>query len=261
MPSPFPGMNPYLENPVLWPGVHHWLITELARSLTPQLRPNYYVAIEERVYELAGDDAVWVGIPDNVVIGPGEATGPSLTAVAPQPVAQPVSVTLPMPETVREGYLEVRQVTNDAVITTIEVLSPKNKRSGRGRDLYETKRLAVMGSRTHLVEIDLLRAGEPMPVLNANIQSHYRILVSRSHQRPRAELYAFNVQSAIPTLALPLQAGDEEPLVDLNALLHRIYDEGGYDLRLDYSQEPLPGFQQEDALWLATWLQDHGLRT
>jgi hypothetical protein len=69
MPSPFPGMNPYLEHPALWPGVHHWLITEVARSLTPQLRPHYYVAVKERIYELTGDDAVLVGIPDDVVIG------------------------------------------------------------------------------------------------------------------------------------------------------------------------------------------------
>lgn len=260
MPSPFPGMNPYLEHPALWPGVHHWLITEVARSLTPQLRPHYYIAVEERVYELTGDDAVLVGIPDDVVVGQGKVSEPASTAVALQTAPQPVSVTVPMPETVREGYLEVRQVTNDAVITTIEVLSPKNKRPGRGQDQYETKRLTVMGSRTHLVEIDLLRAGEPMPVLDADIHSHYRILVSRSHQRPRAELYAFNVQSAIPTFPLPLQSGDEEPIVDLNALVNRIYEEGGYDLRLNYNQEPVPGFEEKDALWLDAWLKERGLR-
>ncbi len=253
-------MNPYLENPSLWPGVHHWLITELARTLTPQLRPNYYVAIEERIYEQVGDDAVLVGIPDNVVIGQGRASGKASTDVASMPAAQPVVVTVPMPETIREGYLEVRQVVNHAAITTVEVLSPKNKRVGKGRDQYDTKRLAVMGSRTHLVEIDLLRSGEPMPVLDAKIHSHYRILVSRSYQRPKAELYAFNVQSAIPTFALPLQLGDEEPLVNLNVLLNRIYDEGGYDLRLDYRQEPVPGFQGEDATWLNNWLRQHNLR-
>ena len=99
-----------------------------------------------------------------MVVGQRQMSEPASTAVALQTVPQPVSVTVPMPETVREGYLEVRQVTNDAVITAIEVLSPKNKRPGRGQDQYKTERLAVMGSRTHLVEIDLLRAGEPMPV-------------------------------------------------------------------------------------------------
>jgi hypothetical protein len=210
MPSPFPGMNPYLEHPALWPGVHHWLITELARALTPQLRPSYYIA-----------------------------------------------VTVPMPETVHEGYLEVRRVVDHAVITTIEVLSAKNKRPGKGREQYEAKRLAVIGSRTHLVEIDLLRIGEPLPVLGVDRQSHYRILVSRSYQRPTADLYAFNVQSAIPTFALPLQAGDEEPMVDLNALINRIYDEGGYDLRLDYHQPPVPDFEGDAAIWLDRWRQEN----
>jgi hypothetical protein len=82
MPSLFPGMNPYLENPALWPGFHHWLITELARFLIPQICPHYYVAIEERIYELAGDDAVLVGIPDNVVIGQASSSGQSPTVEA-----------------------------------------------------------------------------------------------------------------------------------------------------------------------------------
>jgi hypothetical protein len=78
-----------------------------------------------------------VGIPDNVVIGQASSSGQSPIVVAVSPVSEPISVTVPMPETVREGYLEVRQVGSNAVITTIEVLSPKNKRSGRGRDQYE----------------------------------------------------------------------------------------------------------------------------
>jgi hypothetical protein len=254
-------MNPYLEHPSLWPGVHHWLITELARCLTPQIRPRYYIAIEERVYELAGDDTVLVGIPDNAVIGSVSASRQSPPRGTEAPSSQPIVVTLPMPETVREGYLEVRQVGSHAVITTLEVLSPKNKRSGNGRDQYEAKRLAIMGSRTHLVEIDLLRAGEPMPVFEQGIQSHYRILISRSDRRPKAELYAFNVQSSIPTFALPLQAEDPEPLVDLNTLFGVIYDQGGYDLRLDYCQDPVPGFQDADALWLEEWLRQAGLRS
>jgi hypothetical protein len=134
MPSLFPGMNPYLERPSLWPGVHHGLITELARALTSQLRPSYYVASEERIYEQAGDDAVLVGISDNGVVESGKASGQTQMDVAPISAGQPVAVTVPMLETVREGYLEVRQVSNHAVITTIEVLFSKNKRPGRGRD-------------------------------------------------------------------------------------------------------------------------------
>ncbi|MGC8712006.1 MAG: DUF4058 family protein [Leptodesmis sp.] len=103
MPSPFPGMNPYLEAPALWSGVHHWLITEIARSLQPQLRPRYFVAVEERVYQVNGDWSALVGIPDDVVVQSvrtGTDSDVSRVAVAPPP-GQPITVALPMPET---GY-------------------------------------------------------------------------------------------------------------------------------------------------------------
>lgn len=262
MPSPFPGMNPYLEAPALWSGVHHWLITEMARSLQPQLRPRYFVAVEERVYQVNGDWSALVGIPDDVVVQSvrtGTDSDVSRVAVAPPP-GQPITVALPMPETIREGYLEVREVGTEAVITVIEVLSPTNKRPGEGRSQYEAKRQKVLGSATHLVEIDLLHQWEPMPVLYVPIQSRYRILVSRSDRRPKADLYAFNLPDPIPPFKLPLQADDVEPVVDLQALLNKLYDEGGYDLRLDYCQNPLVSLSVDEATWVDTWLRQQGLR-
>src|SRR5262249_58126001 len=50
VPCPFPGMDPYLEHPTLWPGVHNGLIAALQLALAPQLRPRYYIALEDRVY-------------------------------------------------------------------------------------------------------------------------------------------------------------------------------------------------------------------
>ncbi len=188
MPSPFPGMNPYLESPVLWQKVHKRLIVAIADFLSPQLRPKYIVDIEERVYQTSGEDAVLVGIPD-VAVQRSQTTTNSETqniAVATPPV-QAVTVTLPIPETVRESYLEVREVTTREVVTVIEVLSPKNKRSGEGRKAYEKKRYSVLGSFTNLVEIDLLRGGKSMLILNNNIHSDYRILVSRGSDRPKAD--------------------------------------------------------------------------
>ncbi len=67
MPSPFPGMDPYLEGPNFWPEVHSRLIIEIAELLVPQLRPKYRVALEKRVYESAGNESLLVGIPDVVV--------------------------------------------------------------------------------------------------------------------------------------------------------------------------------------------------
>ena len=262
MASPFPGMVPYLESPVLWQKVHKRLIVAIADSLSPQLRPKYIVDIEERVYQTSGEDAVLVGIPD-VAVQRSPTTTNSETqniAVATTPPVQAVTVTLPIPETVRESYLEVREVTTREVVTVIEVLSPKNKRSGEGRKAYEKKRLRVLGSFTHLVEIDLLRDGKSMLIFNNNIQSNYRILVSRGSRRPKTDLYAFNLQDVIPSFPLPLRSGDVEPLLDLQRLLSELYDRASYDLVIDYSRKPVPPLSEADAAWADALLREKGLR-
>lgn len=257
-------MNPYLEAPALWSGVHHWLITEIARSLVPQLRPHYFVAVEERVYQVSGEGATLVGIPDAIVLTPQPQppTSPPMPIAVASPPSQPIAVTLPMPETIREGYLEIRAVGSETVITVIEVLSPANKRTGEGRNQFLAKRQLGLASASHWVEIDLLRHGEPMPLLQApTIQSHYRLLVSRRDRRPQAELYAFNLPSPIPRIPLPLQPGDPEPILDLQALLHSIYDQGGYDLRLDYQQPAIAPLAPADAAWVDAQLHEQGLRS
>lgn len=262
MPSPFPGMDPYLEHHALWSEVHKRLIVAIADALSPQLRPKYRVAIEERIYQTSGEeDTLLVGIPDVVVqrqLSTANPTRANVTVASP-PV-KPMTVTIPMPETVREGYLEVRDVATREVVTAIEVLSPKNKRAGEGRKTYEKKRQRVLGSSTHWVEIDLLRAGKPMPILSNTIQGDYRILVSQSDRRPTADLYAFNLQEAIPSFPLPLRKGDTEPLVDLQALMGGLYDRAGYDLVLDYSREPMPPLKESDATWSNTLLREKSLR-
>ena len=261
MSSPFPGMNPYLEHPDLWPGVHHWLIIEIARLLSPQLRPKYRVAVEVRMYETSGENSLLVGIPAVTVKHRLTATNSTMTnvAVATQ-TAQPTQVTIPVPEIIKEGYLEVREVGTEAVVTTIEILSPTNKRSGKGRQMYEEKRQPVLGSRTHLVEIDLLRMGEPLPFFGNTIESYYRILVCRGNSRPYADLYAFNLQDVIPSFPLPLRDGDTEPVVDLQLLLNGVYDISGYDLVIDYTREPVPPLAEPDAAWADVLLQEKGLR-
>ncbi|MCF2148353.1 DUF4058 family protein [Desmonostoc muscorum LEGE 12446] len=260
MPSPFPGMNPYLENPELWAEVQSWLVIAIADAIAPQLRPKYRVAVEKRVYQMIDENSILIGIPDVTI-------GRSLTntdkekfniAVA-SPPAKPITVNLPIPEEVREGYLEVREVGTGEVVVTIEVLSPKNKRSGEGRKAYESKRQQILSTFTHLIEIDLLRGGEPMPILGNQIKSDYRILVSRSESRPKAELYPFGLQEQIPTFLLPLGRGDTEPLVDLQALIHGVYERAGFDLAVDYTCEPVPPFFEADAIWANELLQQQGL--
>lgn len=261
MPSPFPGMNPYLENPELWAECHHWMITAIAEFLVPQLRPKYRVAVEKRVYQMTDDNSVLVGIPDVAVGRSLTTTEKELSNIAvASPPAKPVIVNRTMLEEVREGYLEVREVATGEVVTAIEVLSPKNKRSKEGRKAYESKRQQVLSSLTHLVEIDLLRSGEPMPILGHQIKSDYRILVSRSESRPKAELYPFGLQEKIPTFLLPLCPSDREPLVDLQALIHGVYDRAGFDLAIDYTCEPVPPLAEADVAWANALLQQQGLR-
>jgi Protein of unknown function (DUF4058) len=222
MSSPFPGMNPYLENPELWPEVHHLLISILAETLNPQILPKYRVAVKKRV-----------------------AT----------PTVVPMTVSLPMPIEIKEGYLEVREVATKQVVTVIEVLSPANKRAGRGYDSYVAKRQDILASQTHLIEIDLLRGGTAMSYRGNVPNYHYRLLISRSHARPKADLYGFNVQDPIPTFAVPLQNQDAEPVVDLHSLLNMVYDRAGYAFAVDYTQTVVPPLSTADQAWIEQILQ------
>jgi hypothetical protein len=122
----------------------------------------------------------------------------------------------------------------------IEVLSPKNKRPGKGRTVYQEKRQTILGSASHLVEIDLLRGDSPLPMAGQINLAHYRILVSQAETRPQAELYAVTVREALPCFPLPLQGTDDSVLVDLSTIVRGVYDRASYDLRIDYSQSPPP---------------------
>jgi Protein of unknown function (DUF4058) len=164
------------------------------------------------------------------------------------------------PEEIREGYLEIRDMGTGEVITAIEVLSPTNKRAGKGREAYITKREEILSSSTHLVEIDLLREGVPMPIVENLPRSHYRILVSRSEQRPRGNLYAFNLQQPIPSITLPLRPTDVAPNLALQDLLTAIYAEARYDLAIDYQQEPIPALSGDDRSWCHETLTIAGKR-
>lgn len=243
MPTPFPGMDPYLERRGIWEQVHTDLIVSIRRFLTPLLRPRYHVGIEERTY-------LAVLPPDGQVVGmrhTGDA--PTESAPAPSMTVQPLVAELPMPEEVQERYLEIRTVPDQQVITVLEILSPSNKLSREGREQYESKRLKVLGSRTHLVEIDLLRSGQPFPMKTPG-NNAYRLLVSRSQHRPRADIYLFGVRDPIPTFPIPLRPPNEaEPSLPLNHILHDLYDQGGYDLIIDCQQPPPPLLSEAEAAW------------
>lgn len=249
MPTPFPGMDPYLERADIWPNVHSSLIVAIRDYLVPILRPKYYVAVEERVVHSGPEDLSFSLRPDVMTALSPRVLRESAVAYYAGP-GRLLTVQVPPYDQTPETWLEIRTVEKNPakasrVVTVLELLSPTNKRPGRGRNEYTEKRLQLLNTRTHLVEIDLLRSGEPMDMIGLTEHSDYRILVSRSQRRPDADLYIFNVSDPIPAIPLPLLPEDNEPSLNLNQLLHDLYDRAGFDLRIDYSVPPEPPLRQE----------------
>jgi len=256
--SPFPGMDPYLERPGLWSDVHHRLVIALADTLEPQVRPRYVVRVDVHTYRETVTGLELIGRPDVDVRRTVHEQAVATYRTAPPPQPRPVMV--PVTDVLRQGYLQVKDPTSGDVITVIEILSPINKRPGKNRADYEEKRQAILDSSTHLVEIDLLRQYRPMPFQGVSAVDHYRILVSRSEKRSQADLYTFSVREPIPRFSLPLRAGDDEPPVDLNTLLHSLYERAAYDLSIDYTLDPIPPLEGEDAVWAEQFLREASLR-
>ena len=252
MTNPFPGMNPWLEHPALWGDVHFRLISAIARYLSPLVSPRYYVSVGAQAYIVTPfAQPPVIRYPDVAVVqAPVPSASPARTSQAiATPVVDRITVQVPVPDVIEETYLEVREAETGQVITVIEILSPTNKRPGAGRQKYERKRLETLSTHTHLVEIDLLRAWEPMPFAGYAPSSHYRILVRRGEQGSKADLYPFNLRDTIPEFPLPLQAGDVEPLINLSTLLDDIYVEGSYDVRINRHQPPQPPLTEDEAKW------------
>lgn len=252
MPTPFPGMDPYLERRGLWEEVHTGLIAGIQRSLNPLIRPRYRAAIERRVYLAERTPEEYTGKADALIVSTREAT---VTYEAAGPLEHRLvwPVELPMAEEVTERYLELREVETGEVVTIIEILSHSNKSTRQGREQYQRKRLAVLASLTNLVEIDLLRAGEPMPMsgLALDNRNDYRVIISRWPQRPQADGYLFSVRDPLPDLPIPLRPGEAEPILSLHDTLHDLYDRAGFDLVIDYSLPSAPPLRPADAEWAA----------
>jgi hypothetical protein len=259
MPSPFPGMDPYLEQSAFWSSFHSRLIVAIADYIAPQIMPKYYIEVETRTYSESADSELLVGIPDAVVfssvdnssLGQNPVMDTSSVAI----LNRPQQVQLPTRVEVKERYLEVRELGTDAVITAIELLSPTNKRTGKGRVAYEEKRQQILDSKSHFIELDLLRNEPPILMTGNDLNWDYRILVSRSEQRPIADLYGFMLPEPIPIFPLPLKPEDKELAIDLQSILNGVYERAGYRFRIDYRQPvPPPVLPQADREWVTTLL-------
>ncbi len=257
----FPGMDPYLEHHALWPDVHNSLIAAIRDAIVPRVAPNYYVRLESRAYVVRSDnpkDDLFLGRPDLAIVSPTLAwrvgEGVSTAVLAADDVGvQVLEASLPMPDEIDHYYLEVRSVQTHDLVTVIELLSPVNKLDARGREEYVEKRRQIIYSASNYVEIDLLRAGRPLP-LSPQVQSDYRILVSRSWARPRTQLYVFNLPAPLPDIPLPLLPQDKERLIPLNDILHQTYTRARFDLQIDYSEPAVPPLTEAQAAWAADYL-------
>jgi hypothetical protein len=269
MPSPFPGMDPYLEGPRLWPDVHHSLISSIRQQLNPRLRPKYVARIEERVYISDETDPGRRGIiPDVLLVATPEAAGRRpAEPYAPTPdggadVAQAVEVVELINQEIHEARIEVRDVIDRSVVTVIEVLSPTNKiRGAVGRREYVKKRRKVMASAANLVEIDLLRTGAPIFAGQPLPPHDYGAYVSRVADESRKGLFwPIMLNQRLPRVPVPLRQGDPDVELDLQMVFDAAYDQAEYDADIDYHDEPDVRLPELAARWSDELLKSKGLR-
>jgi hypothetical protein len=267
MPSPFPGMDPYLENPAHWPDVHQSLITYIRDALQPHVRPNYLARIGERVYIVQQARSLY---PDMTLIQRPlreTATQPS-SVVAPKDSTStpdtPVILTLEAAE-LREPFVEIVHTLDAQVVTVIETLSPTNKAHGEGYQQYRRKQHDLLNSETHPVEIDLLATGLhtvafPEAALNGLPAHRYRVSVRRAPEQHHFEIYAIPLTSRLPRVRIPLRAPDPDVTLELQPILTQCYDNGGYADLLDYHPPPPTPLSPEEAAWLDGLLKGKSLR-
>jgi len=245
MPSPFPGMDPYLEHPAVFPGLHNRLIAHLSETLQAALPAPYFAEIGERVWVEVSQRFIE---PDASVFRGGPETGGAVAALRAR--GRPVVVTVPHDER-REPRVEIRTAGGDGgerLVTAIEVLSPSNKTPGeRGRDFYLRKQRELLDSPAHLVEIDLLRGGRhttavPLDRLSAIVGPFdYHVSIHRSDRFEEFLVYPIRLTEPLPEIAVPLLTGDPEVPIDLQAGFNRAYDTGPYRRRIRYREtEPIP---------------------
>jgi len=255
MPSPFPGMDPYLEAPAVWQDFHHSFIDEMRAALVPKVRPKYAVHIERYIC-IAEPTGGEIRVRPDLTVTETQRQ-PAEPSLQPSAVATAVLVPLPEPQEVYHYFLEIREVSTQKVVTIVEMLSPFNKRPGEGREDYLRKRRMILESDVHLVELDLLRDGERLPMGKPLPPGQYYAIISRSYRRPIAEVYAWTVRQPLPTIPIPLKRGEEDVMLDLQGVLDAVYERAGYDYRLPYDRQPEPPLSDEDWEWaqkiIAKW--------
>lgn len=260
MPSPFPGMDPYLEAPEIWVDFHNNLASEIQATLNRLLGQRYVARLSPRVVlEIVETGELKSIRPDIAVYQQPIEQGTIQTATA--VLTAPVESTVAIEEPVRLHSVEILEVGTMRLVTAIEILSPANKRLGtEAREEYLSKRRSILRTDAHLIEIDLLRGGERMPLEKPVPKAAYYIVLSRRQRRPIVEVWPIQIWEKLPTIPVPLLPPDPDVPLDLSAVVASVYERGAYDRIIDYRQPPPPPLADEEAKWIDSWLREKGLR-
>ncbi len=250
-------MDPYIEHTEVWEDFHQNLASEIQAQLNPQLAPSYYAAVTPRLtfeevriaYKPRGI------VPDVGVFQTSPFTVGASVAIADAPLVKDAP-TVEMEA--HEASVEIRTVSQDDLVTAIEILSRANKRYGTiDWGAYQSKRQALLHSLAHLMEIDLLRAGtrtaielEPLP------DASYFVFLNRNVNRSRFEIWPIRLPDPLPIVPVPLNAPDPDVALDLNRAVHAIYERAAYFRRIDYrNSPPEPALSPDNARWVDEVLQ------
>lgn len=261
MPSPFPGMDPYLEHFDHWPGVHLELISCLRAALNRVIRPRYLATVEERVYlSHDPDDPRVLGILDvQLVETAPDAPGPVMQGDA--NTIQPVTLTWPGRIKVREPYVQIVDADSRDVVTVIEVVSPTNKRKGMpGRKSYMRKRSEVLRTPANWLEIDLQRLGDATFSRHRLPPCEYAVCSSPAVRRPEYLVWPIRIHQPLPTVSVPLRTPDPDVPLNLQAVFTEAYERGSLEGLVDYRQPPKPPLPPGWMAWADGLLRERGLR-
>jgi hypothetical protein len=272
MPSPFVGMDPYLEDPAIFPDLHDSVIFCLRQTINELLPPPYFASIGSRAWIETAHRPIG---PDVKVLEPRlgsnggvrQAGAGGGVAVAEEMATDPVLITV-HPYELREPFLEIKtQAGGDRLVTTVEVLSMINKTPGEtGRSLYLQKQREVLESKVHLVEIDLLRGGKhstavPRDLVEAKTGPFdYHVCVHHFDRWQDFFVYPRKLGVRLPVIAIPLLPGDGGVNVDLQVILNTVYDTGHYERQVRYKEvTPVPPLSPEQKQWADTVLREQGI--
>ncbi len=250
MRSPFPGMDPYLEP--FWGDVHSTMINRSRAAIQKQLPGDLVARIEERVFVEPATPELRRFVPDVRVVERRPQLQPHLRTSNGVALAEPLIVHIEQDEPVRQGFIQILDLKSGRrVVTVIEILSPSNKVTGPGRDLYVKKQEELRAGSVSLVEIDLLRTGRrvlsaPFELIPEGHRTPYAVCVRRGWKPFEFEYYRIPLRERLPAIAIPLRQADDDVALDLQAVLNECCEEGLYVEDIDYSEQPDPPLEGDD---------------